>query len=82
MKLPEADMTACFRARWTLSMVLVVFFLATQSAWPRSKNQNSDQLRAQYLSRVLAQTASTPAASTLGSLYNPSASVSRHELRL
>lgn len=62
-----------FRAQWTLALIVAEGCLFMQPALARSRNQNSDQLRAQYLSRVLAQTVSTPEAGTLGSLYNPSA---------
>jgi flagellar L-ring protein FlgH len=72
LKVFESNTKTCLPAQWTLSLVLVVAFVAMQSAWARSKTQNSDQLRAQYLSRVLTETASTPAG-TLGSLYNPAA---------
>lgn len=70
MKLPGPEITASFRARCTLSLLLVIAVVATASA--RTKNQNSAQLRAEYLARVLTQTASAPAG-TLGSLYNPAA---------
>jgi len=55
------------------SLFLLVALTALPSAWARSKEQNSEQLRAQYLKRVAGQVASLPPASTLGSLYNPAA---------
>ncbi len=73
MKRLRAQKTTLCSMRAVAAFAIVVAFAAAPSAWARSKNQNSDQLRNEYLARVKGQALSIQSASTLGSLYNPGA---------
>ena len=73
MKFAETVMTPNCPAPRVLPLLLLVALFALPSAWARSKEQSSEQLRAQYLKRVAGQAALLPPAGTLGSLYNPAA---------
>ena len=73
MKVRGADGTKGSRMRLATGLALILSFVAVPSARARSKNQNSEQLRTEYLARVRGQASFPQPASTLGSLYNPSA---------
>ena len=53
-----AGMRVDLRVRrfWVLAFLVAV--IAVQPAWGRSKNQNTEQLRAEYLRRVMGQPSS------------------------
>ncbi|MGA8298745.1 MAG: flagellar basal body L-ring protein FlgH [Terriglobales bacterium] len=71
LKVAKRIMTGTLRAMGLLGVIVCV--IATQPSWAKSKNQNSDQLRKEYLNRVEEQVGSMQSVTTLGSLYNPSA---------
>lgn len=73
MRVHEVHQTTSFRMRLITPLALVLALVAVQSAWARSKNQNSEQLRSEYLNRVRGQASFIQPTATLGSLYNPGA---------
>ncbi len=73
MNLSKPNRVGLPQVRLTLVFALLFATAVPQWAWSRTKNQNSDQLRTEYLSRVISQASSTTPERTLGSLYNPEA---------
>jgi flagellar L-ring protein precursor FlgH len=59
------------RSQFRLTLTVTAICLLSLSARAHSKKQNSDQLRAEYMSRVQEMTAPSELAHALGSLYSP-----------